>query len=83
VGFGIGYRKNNFLMFLSYDFLPLRQPKDFFIDQYKDQNKTYILAGTEEPVRTLDINDDNLFYTKLYQSIGIKIAYSFGGKKGD
>ncbi|MFY0632086.1 MAG: hypothetical protein JXR05_17130 [Flavobacteriaceae bacterium] len=80
VGFGIGYKKNDFLILLSYDFIPRRQPRQFFIDEYKGQNKTLILSGTQEPVRSIDTKDDALFFTKLYQSVGIKIAYSFGTK---
>jgi hypothetical protein len=81
IGLGLGWKKNDFLILMSYEFTPQRQPRNYFINEYKDKNKPLFLSGTQEPVKTININDDALFYTKLYQFIGIKIAYSFGSKK--
>jgi hypothetical protein len=83
VGFGVGWRDkgNGFLALLTYEFTPLRQPRNYFIDAYKGKNIPLFLSGTQEPVKAININDDSLFYTKLYQFIGVKIAYSFGFKK--
>jgi len=85
VGFGLGWRdqSSGFLALLTYEFTPLRQPRNYFIDAYKGKNIPLLLSGTQEPVKAININDDALFYTKLYQFIGIKIAYSFGFKKED
>jgi hypothetical protein len=81
VGFGLGYRKDNFLILLTTEFTPIRQPRQYFIDGYKDKNLPLILANSSEPVRTISSDDNSLFVTKLYPSIGLKIAYSFGKKK--
>ena len=78
VGFGIGYRKDNFMVLLTTEFTPMRQPRQYFIDAYKDKNLPLILANASEPVRSISSDDDSLFITKLYPSIGLKIAYSFG-----
>lgn len=77
VGFGIGYRQDNFLILLTAEFTPIRQPRRYFINQYKDKELPLFLANSEEPVRTINSDDNSLFVTKLFPSIGIKIAYSF------
>ncbi len=83
VGFGLGWRDqaNGFLALITYEFTPLRQPRNYFIDAYKGKNIPLLFAGTQEPIKAININDDALFYTKLYQFIGLKVAYSFGFKK--
>ena len=83
VGFGLGWREQSsgFLALLTYEFAPLRQPRNYFINEYRGKNKPLLLSGTQEPLKAININDDALFYTKLYQFIGVKIAYSFGFKK--
>ena len=81
VGFGIGYRKDNLLILFTAEFTPIRQPRQYFIDDYKDKDLPLILAGAGEPARTISADDNSLFITKLYPSIGLKIAYSFGKKK--
>lgn len=79
VGFGIGYKSDNFLILVTSEFTPIRQPRQYFIDSYKDKDIKLIYSGTVEPVRTISVDDDSIFITKLYPSIGLKIAYSFGG----
>jgi hypothetical protein len=81
VGFGLGYRKDNFMILFTTEFTPIRQPRSYFIDAYKDKNLPLILANATEPVRTISSDDDSLFLTKLFPSIGLKIAYSFGERK--
>jgi hypothetical protein len=81
VGFGLGYRNENFLILGTIELTPLRTPRQYFSDQYKDKNKTLVLAGATEPVRTISIDDNSIFVNRIYPSIGIKIAYSFSKKK--
>lgn len=80
VGFGLGYRKDNFLVLLTTEFTPIRQPRQYFIDQYKGKDRPLILVNSSEPVRTISTDDNSLFLTTLFPSLGLKIAYSFGKK---
>lgn len=77
-GFGIGYNKDNFAVLGTVEFSALRQPRKYFIDTYKDKNKTLILYGSNEPTLAIDDRDNSMFISKFYASIGLKIAYSFG-----
>jgi hypothetical protein len=81
VGFGLGYRNSNFLILGTLELTPLRTPRTYFIEQYKDKNLPLILSGSTEPVRTISTDDDALFMNRVFPSIGIKIAYSFTKKK--
>jgi hypothetical protein len=80
VGFGLGYRNSNFLILGTLEFTPIRSPRTYFTDQFKDQNKTLVLAGAKEPVRTISLDDNSIFVNRVYPSIGIKIAYAFSKK---
>jgi hypothetical protein len=81
VGFGLGYRNSNFLILGTIELTPIRTPRTYFIEQYKDNNLPLIYSGSTEPVRTIGIDDNALFTNKIYPSIGIKIAYSFTKEK--
>lgn len=81
VGFGIGYRKENLLILFTTEFTPMRQPRQYFIDAYNGKNSPLILANSSEPVKTISSDDNSLFITKLFPSIGLKVAYSFAKKK--
>ena len=81
VGFGLGFRNDNFLILGTVEFTPTNTPRTYFIDQFKDQNEQLILANTEEPVQTISPTDDALFHKKIFTSIGLKIAYAFSKKK--
>jgi len=81
VGFGIGYRNSNFLILFTAEFTPVRMPRQYFIDDYNDKNKQLILSGNSEPERTINLNDNSIFFDKIFPSFGVKIAYAFSGKK--
>ncbi|MBF8964297.1 hypothetical protein I0P70_13665 [Pontibacter sp. FD36] len=81
VGFGLGYRSEKLLILVTGEFTPIRQPRKYFIDSYKGQNKQLILAGSQEPARTISPDDNSIFITRLYPALGLKIAYSFGAGK--
>lgn len=81
VGFGAGYRNSNFLILGTLEFTPLKTPRRYFVEQYKDKNLPLVLAGSLEPVRTVSTDDDKLFVNRIFPSIGIKIAYSFTKQK--
>ena len=79
LGFGVGFRNDNFLALFTIEFTPTRTPTDKFFYDYYRENKQLILPGETEPEKTLDIDSD-LFYNKTFTSIGFKIAYAFSKK---
>lgn len=81
VGFGLGYRKNNFLLLFTTEFTPIRQPRKYFIDGYKEKDLPLIMANSNEPVKTISTDDNSLFITRLIPSVGLKIAYAFGERR--
>lgn len=83
VGFGVGYRNNNFLIMGTLEFTPTRAPRKYFLDNYKDMNKQLVLSGGQEPLRTISSDDNSLFVNKIYPSIGLKIAYAFSKSKDE
>ena len=75
LGFGIGWREGDFLFMATADFFSIRQPRQYFIDQFKDQNKIYIVNGQTQS--TIDVTNNNIFHNVLVPSIGIKMCYAF------
>ncbi len=81
VGFGIGFRNENFLVLGTLEFTPIRTPRQYFLDKFKDKNLPLILAGSQEPVKSISVDDNTIFVNRIFPSIGIKIAYSFSKAK--
>lgn len=81
VGFGLGYRNDKFLILGTLEFTPMRTPRKYFLDDFLDKDKTLVLAGAQEPVRTISVEDNTLFINKIFASMGIKIAYAFTKSK--
>jgi len=81
VGFGIGYRNDKFLILGTLEFTPMRTTRKYFCDDFLDKDKTLVLAGAQEPVRTISVDDDAFFTNKVFVSMGIKIAYAFTKSK--
>ncbi|MDQ2721545.1 MAG: hypothetical protein M3Z26_17545 [Bacteroidota bacterium] len=75
LGFGIGWREGDWLFMATVDFFSIRQPRQYFIDQYKDQNKPYIINGQTQT--SIDITDNSIFHNVIVPSFGIKMAYTF------
>lgn len=80
-GFGIGYRKDNFCILATYELSYLKQPRDYFISQYKDKNKNLLLYNSNQPTQSISIEDNSIFDSKFFPSLGIRIAYAFGKQK--
>jgi hypothetical protein len=75
-GAGIGYRTaGGFLIMGTVEFFSVRQPRQWFIDEYKDQNKTYSIGGAAQ--KAIDVNDNTIFTNKPVVTFGIKLCYSF------
>ena len=80
VGFGVGYRNKDLLVLATIEFMKENQPRQYFIDSYKDKNRQLILSGSQEPVRIISPDDNSLFLPKLFPAIGFKVAYAFSKK---
>lgn len=79
LGFGIGWREGDCLLMATADFFSIRQPRQYFVDDYKDQNKTYNING--QPQTTIDVTNNNIFHNKVVASYGIKLCYTFNVAK--
>jgi hypothetical protein len=75
LGFGIGWRSGSFLIMATADFFSIKQPRQYFIDTYKDKNKSYIINGQTQT--SIDPTDNNIFKSQIVSSFGIKLAYTF------
>jgi len=75
LGFGIGWREGDFLIMATVDFFSIRQPRQYFVDQFKDKNTTYVVNGQTQ--NTVDITNNNIFHNVIVPSVGIKMCYAF------
>ncbi|MFC6999552.1 hypothetical protein [Rufibacter roseus] len=75
LGLGIGYRTGNFSIFGTVEFFSLRQPRQYFLEQYKDNNKPYIING--ETQAAISTSDNDIYTDRVIASLGIKLAYTF------
>ena len=75
LGLGIGWREGNFSAFATIEFFGLKQPRDYFIEEFSTNDKQYIVG--EEVQTAIDSNDHSIFKTKVMTSFGLKLAYTF------
>lgn len=75
LGFGLGWRSDSFSVFATMEFFGLKQPRNYFVEQYKTNDKQYIIGG--ETQTAIDINDNSIFKSEVMTSFGIKLAYTF------
>ena len=75
LGFGLGWRSDTFSIFATMEFFEIRQPKNHFIEEYKTNNKQYIVGGQIQ--NAIDINDNSIFKNQIMSSFGVKLAYTF------
>ncbi|HLV24337.1 MAG TPA: hypothetical protein VKY36_06115 [Moheibacter sp.] len=75
LGFGLGWRSDNFSAFLTMEFFSLKQPRDYFIKQYENNDRKYIID--DEIQTSIDTGDNSIFKNKVMTSFGIKLAYTF------
>lgn len=75
-GFGLGYRfAGGVSIFATSEFFWVRQPRDWFADQFKANNAAYMVGG--EVQKSIDLKDNNLFATKPTVTFGFKVCYTF------
>lgn len=58
-----------------FEMYSIKQPKQWFIDEFKNGDKEYKVNNNIQSSFSSD--DNNIFRNKLYPSIGIKVCYSF------
>lgn len=75
LGFGLGWRSGNFLFMATADFFSIRQPRQYFIDEYTSNNKQFVVNSQIQT--SLDPNDNTIFKNKLVASVGLKMAFTF------
>lgn len=80
VGFGLGYRKNGLCVLATCEFTPIKQPRKYFLDAYKDKNRQLFYDNSTVPVTEISDDDNNLFTNRLIPAIGVKVAYAFNSK---
>lgn len=75
-GVGIGYKFAGSIMVMgTFEFLGVRQPKNWFIEEYQNNNRQYSVNGS--PQLSFDVNDNNVFQSKIATTIGFKVCYTF------
>ncbi len=75
-GIGIGHRfAGGLLLMATGEIFSVRQPRKWFIDEYKDNNKRYEIGGSAQ--KSIDINDNTIFINKPAITFGFKVCYSF------
>jgi hypothetical protein len=75
IGLGIGGRWGSFSTFLTAEFFSLRQPQQYFIDQYRGRNISYTV--NKQIQSTIDVNDNSIYTSRMITAIGLKLAYTF------
>lgn len=79
-GVGAGWKTLSGLsFFLTIEAFSIKQPRQWFIEKYKNNDTPYILQidGQPQTQTSIDTNDNNIFEKKYILGIGIKICYTF------
>ena len=75
-GIGIGHRTaGGVTLLLTGEFFSVNQPRQWFVDQFKDNNKQYVIGGS--PQTTIDPTDNSIFTNKIVITFGFKVCYTF------
>lgn len=80
-GLGIGYKSvTGFAIYGVAELNTIRQPRQWFIDEFKNGNKTYQV--NDQIQNSFNSTDESIFRNKLIPYIGIKACYTFDIIKG-
>lgn len=75
-GVGIGYKAvSGFMFMITVEFVEIRQPKDWFLTEYGDNNKMYVIDDNIQ--KSIDVNDTSIFKQQLIPTFGFKMCYTF------
>lgn len=75
LGLGVGYRWNQFSILATAEFFAVKQPRQYFIDQYQGNNAQYIVAN--EIQTSIDGDNSSIFKSTIAWSVGLKLCYTF------
>lgn len=75
-GMGIGYKSvTGFAVYGVVELNTVKQPRQWFIDEFKDGNKTYQVNNQIQ--NSFNSTDESIFRNKFIPFIGIKACYTF------
>lgn len=75
-GVGLGYKfAGNVMIMGTAEWFGVRQPRKWFIDDYKGNNKPFLINNA--PQQSFDLSDNNIFENKIVTTFGFKICYTF------
>lgn len=75
-GLGIGYKSvTGFGIYIVGEITSVKQPRQWFIDEFKDGNKSYEIYGQIQ--NAFSSSDESIFRNKLIPYVGIKACYTF------
>lgn len=75
-GFGMGYKTiGGFSILGTIEYFSIKQPKDWFVNEYKTNDKAYVIDGSTQ--QSIDLNDNSIFKDKSVFTLGIKFCYTF------
>jgi len=75
LGLGLGYRSGDFTFLLTTEFFSVRQPRDYFVNQYSNNATKYSIDGNIQS--SIDLTDNTIYKGKMIAAIGFKLAYTF------
>lgn len=75
-GIGFGYRTaSGFLAMVTAELFSVRQPRDWFVNKYKNNDSAYIIDNAIQ--KSIEIGNDNIFKNRNVITFGFKICYTF------
>lgn len=75
-GIGIGYRASGEVLILgTVEFFNVRQPRDWFINEFKNNDKKYQIGNSVQNSISIDNND--VYTNKSVITFGFKVCYTF------
>ncbi|WP_149304448.1 hypothetical protein [Pareuzebyella sediminis] len=75
-GIGLGWKfAGDFLIVGTLEFFNVRQAKEWFIEEYEGNDKSFSVDDAAQV--SFDSDDNNIFRNKMATTIGFKICYTF------
>lgn len=71
-GAGVGFRFSGLALLGTIEFFSLRQPRDYFINQFKDNNASYIVGGDVQ--KEISTSDNTIFKNRGIAALGLKLV---------